>query len=158
MALIVCLTSPRYTDMAHQTSHFSSKGWVLIKYWAPVLLYCGFIVYLSSLSHPSSHFPSFLSELNDKLAHGVEYGILGVLIYRALHNTTRNIGNIYVAIICTVAFGMSDEMHQWFVPGRQADTWDLLADALGATVFIVTWVFMTKKYSFRQPLQDESIQ
>lgn len=147
--------------MTHQTSHLPSKWWVLIKYWAPVLLYGGFIVYLSSLSSPTSHLPSFLSELsklNDKLAHGVEYGILGVLIYRALHNTTRKIGNIYVAIICTVAFGMSDEMHQWFVPGRQADTWDLLADALGATIFIVTWVFMTKKYSFRQSLQDESVQ
>ena len=36
--------------------------------------------------------------------------------------------------LCAVVFGISDEIHQWFVPNRQADIWDLLADTLGATL------------------------
>jgi VanZ family protein len=153
-ALIARSRSPRNTYMAHQTSRLPLESWLLIKYWAPVLLYCGVIVYLSSLSYPSRHLPSFLFGLSDKLVHGVEYGILGILLYRAFHQTTSAIGSIIMSIICVVAFGISDEMHQWFVPNRQADLWDLLADTLGATLFILTWVFITKKYSLRQTLQD----
>jgi len=140
--------------MAYHKSRLPSESWLLIKYWAPVFLYCGIIVYLSSLSYPSRHLPSLLFGLSDKLVHGVEYGILGILLYRALHQTNRTIRSICLAIIWAVAFGISDEMHQWFVPNRQADLWDLLADTIGATLFILTWVFMTKKYSLRQPLQD----
>jgi len=140
--------------MIHQSSPPPSETWLLIKYWAPVLLYCGIIVYLSSLSYPSRQLPSFLFDLSDKLVHGVEYGILGILLYRAFHQTNRTTGSICLAIIFTVAFGISDEMHQWFVPNRQADTLDLLADTAGATLFILTWVFITKKYSLRQTIQD----
>jgi len=140
--------------MKHQTSRLLSESWLLIKYWAPVLLYCGIIVYLSSLSYPSRHLPSFLFGLSDKLVHGVEYGILGILLYRAFHQTTQTIGSICLAIIWAVAFGISDEMHQWFVPNRQADLWDLLADTLGATLFILTWVFITEKYHSRQIPQN----
>ena len=140
--------------MAHQTPRLPSEIWLLIKYWAPVFLYCGIIVYLSSQSHPSQHLPSFLFGMSDKLLHALEYGILGILLYRAFHQTTRATGSIILSIICVVVFGISDEMHQWFVPNRQAELWDLLADTIGATLFIFTWVFITKKYSLRQPLQD----
>lgn len=140
--------------MAHQTSCLPSERWLLIKIWAPVCLYCGLIVYLSSQSHPSQHLPSFLFGMSDKLLHALEYGILGILLYRAFHQTTRAIESIILSIICVVVFGISDEIHQWFVPNRQADIWDLLADTLGATFFILTWAFITKKYSLRQTLQD----
>jgi VanZ family protein len=92
--------------------------------------------------------------MSDKLLHALEYGILGILLYRALHQTTSAIGSIILSIMFVVIFGISDEIHQWFVPNRQADSWDLLADTLGATFFILTWAFMTKKYSLRQTLQD----
>jgi len=140
--------------MIPQPSRPPSESWILIKYWAPVLLYCGIIVYLSSQSHPSQHLPSFLFGMSDKLLHAMEYGILGILLYRAFHQTTRAVGSIILSIICVVIFGISDEIHQWFVPNRQADTWDLLADTLGATFFILTWAFITKKYSLRQTLQN----
>jgi VanZ family protein len=139
--------------MGHPTSCPPSKRWLLIKYWTPVFLYCGIIGYLSSQSYPSQYLPPFLFGLSDKLLHGVEYGILGILLYRAFHQTTGTIGSISLAVVCAVAFGISDEMHQWFVPNRQADIWDLFADTLGATLGIWTWVFITKKYSVRQNSQ-----
>src|SRR5210317_589335 len=102
--------------MIPQPSRPPSESWILIKCWAPVLLYCGIIVYLSSHSHPSQHLPSFLFGMSDKLLHAMEYGILGILLYRAFHQTTRAVGSIILSIICVVIFGISDEIHQWFVP------------------------------------------
>ena len=141
--------------MDHQPSHFQSKMWLFIKYWGPVLFYCSIIVYLSSQSYPSQHLPSFLYSMSDKLLHGLEYGVLGILLYRAFHQTTRTLGSIILAIICVVGFGISDEIHQWFVPNRQLDIWDLLADTLGASIFIVLWVFLTKKISIYQRMKSE---
>ncbi len=131
--------------MIHKTARHASKIWVFINYWAPVLLYCCLIVYLSSLSNPSQNFPSFFSDFSDKLVHGVEYGILGILLYRALRHTTQISQNIGVAIFCASAFGISDELHQWFVPHRHADIWDVIADTSGAAFFILIWALIMKK-------------
>lgn len=131
--------------MVHQTADQASKRWLFIQYWGPVLLYCGIIVYVSSLSYPSKNLPSFFSSLSDKLVHGVEYGILGILLYRALRHTTQISQSIGVAIFCAAAFGISDELHQLYVPHRHADIWDVIADTSGATFFILIWVFITKK-------------
>ncbi len=144
--------------MIHPTQDAPQKKWNLIKYWIPVILYCCLIVYLSAQSYPSQHIPSFLFGLSDKLVHGVEYGILGILLYQAFHQTTPTIGSITLAVICALIFGISDEIHQWFVPHRQADTLDLLADVVGATFFVFAWVFLTKQYaSYRQALHDTDI-
>ena len=132
--------------MLQSFSQPSSRIGLFLKYWGPVFLYCGIIFYLSSQSHPGRHFPSFLFGLSDKLVHAVEYGILGILLFRAFHYNTRTIASISLAIICALAFGLSDEFHQWFVPHRQADLWDVLADTLGATSFIGAWVFLKKKF------------
>lgn len=137
--------------MSHQAAQASSNKWLLIRNWIPVFLYCGIIVYLSSQSYPSRHLPSFLFGLSDKLVHGVEYGILGILLYRAFRLTTPTIYSISLAVICAMTFGISDEVHQWFVPHRQADMWDVVADALGATLFVFVWVFLFKKNQIFPP-------
>ena len=117
-----------------------------IRYWIPVILYCTMIFYISSQSYPSRHLPSIFMSLSDKLVHAVEYGILGILLYRAFHQTTPTNKSISLAVIGALAFGISDEFHQWFVPHRQADTWDVVADTLGASCFIFLWVFLTKRF------------
>ena len=38
------------------------------------------------------------------------------------------------AVLSAVLFGLTDEIHQSYVPSRTADGWDLLADALGAAM------------------------
>ncbi len=130
--------------MEKQHDNPSSKIQPFIRYWLPVILYCSLIVYLSSLSYPTRNLPSFFSELSDKLVHGIEYGILGILLFRAFQQKHQTIGSVRLAIVCALAFGISDELHQWFVPHRQADIWDVLADTLGATLFVFAWVFFTK--------------
>jgi VanZ family protein len=70
----------------------------------------------------------------DKLAHGIEYFIFGLLAIRAFAGASEvsRIGRIYVwAALVSLLYGLSDEFHQHFVPGRSADPYDLLADAAG---------------------------
>jgi VanZ family protein len=120
----------------------------------PVFIYGLVIVYLSSQSNPDRHLPSFLFGFSDKILHAFEYGILGILLYRAFRQTTGTFKSMGLAMICIVAFGISDEVHQWFVPKRQADFWDLVADTGGAALLILGWGFVTEKWRIRLPVRN----
>jgi VanZ family protein len=42
-----------------------------------------------------------------------------------------------VPLVFATLYAVTDEFHQWFVPGRHADVWDVAADAAGALVLQV---------------------
>ena len=110
---------------------------IFFQYWVPVVLYMFGIFYLSSLSSPEEHLPSFDLPLNDKILHGIEYTILGILCFRAFKNGGSALSPqraFWLTIITTALFAVTDEFHQSFVPMRQADPLDLVADILGSTV------------------------
>jgi VanZ family protein len=100
--------------------------------WLPAAAYMGFIWFLSSqpLTLPPAPIP-----FRDKIAHLIEYGILGALAVRAIVGSWPAIGlrrALLWGIVVTVSWGFLDELHQAFVPLRNADSLDLLADAIGA--------------------------
>jgi len=71
----------------------------------------------------------------DKLLHLVEYAILGYLVARAAKNSSslRLRANFRIfAVAFAVIYGLSDELHQYFVPGREVEILDVLADGAGA--------------------------
>lgn len=113
-------------------------------YWFPVIVYAGLIFYLSSLSHPEEYVPSVIVNLGDKIMHAAEYGVLGVLCYRAFRYAAGAWAArqaLALAILASIAYGFTDEFHQAFVPLRQFDGWDLLTDGLGASASAVGWQF-----------------
>lgn len=61
----------------------------------------------------------------DKIAHGIAYALLGFLL-------TRGLGNRGWGIAVAITYGMLDEFHQSFVPGRDAGAADWIADSVGA--------------------------
>jgi VanZ family protein len=132
------------TNQIHPHST-KSKPLIMLKYWGPVVLYALAIVYLSSQSYPAQQLPSFIFSVSDKFLHACEYGVLGILLYRAFKHTTPNARSMGLAIICVIAFGISDEVHQWFVPQREADILDVVADTFGAAFLILGWVLITEK-------------
>jgi VanZ family protein len=98
--------------------------------WAPVLAYMAGIFVVSGLPDPPV--PGDVPDVN---LHAVAYFGLMVLTTRAIagglwHGVT--IAAIVSAWIITVAYGMSDEWHQSFVPNRHAEWRDVGADAIGA--------------------------
>ncbi len=64
----------------------------------------------------------------DKLAHFAAWALLAVLLARGV----RGRGGLWAPLAMAVVYGLVDEVHQSFVPGREMSALDLLADALGA--------------------------
>jgi VanZ family protein len=92
-----------------------------------------FIFVLSSMSA----LPAPPGRFADKLAHVVLYAGLSTLVIRALTEAGALVVTARVAVVAAVVstlYGVSDELHQSFVPTRQADALDLIADAIGASV------------------------
>ena len=85
----------------------------------------------------SSMTSPFIPAGGDKSWHAVGYLGLAVVVVRGLAGgLPRRITwrTAVVAVLVSVLYGASDEVHQMFVPGRTAAWDDLLADAVGACV------------------------
>jgi VanZ family protein len=68
-----------------------------------------------------------------KLAHTAEYAVLGALLQRAT-------GRAGLAFALGVAYAVSDEIHQTFVPGRAGAPLDVAIDAVGVFLGVLLWV------------------
>lgn len=96
--------------------------------FTPPVVYSGVLWWFSSQ-------PRMLGpEVDDKLAHVLAYALLGALWTRAWWFTTRQSMNQVAAtsIALSAGYGVIDEVHQSFVPGRTASVADVLADGVGA--------------------------
>lgn len=103
--------------------------------WLPAAAYMAVIWLVSSLEAPT--FPTSSFPLRDKGVHAVEYGVLGFLLAHACLRTFRDRASIRVALFAMLAgvlWGVLDEIHQAFVPGRSADLLDLVADSVGVAI------------------------
>ncbi|MBF0121481.1 MAG: VanZ family protein [Desulfobacterales bacterium] len=99
-------------------------------YWIPVILYC-FLIYIQS-ANPS---PEIIPPVPyiDKLLHFIAYALLAVLFYRAYKELSFKIVSvILLSIMSSSLYGISDEIHQYFVPWRTADFWDAFSDFIGS--------------------------
>ncbi len=75
--------------------------------------------------------------LRDKALHLAEYGALGWLCAGAASRswpTAVGWRTFVLAVFVSTLWGLSDEIHQAFVPGRSSDLADLLADLIGSLV------------------------
>ena len=100
----------------------------------PALMYMGVIFVLSAQSRlPTA--PGLFGW--DKLQHIAAYAIMGVLLHRAASTSPIAPGGPFVqALVIGAAYGALDEYHQKFVPGRNMDFGDWLADMLGLLIGI----------------------
>lgn len=107
-----------------------------LRYWGPVCGYAGLIFYLSAQPHPEEHVP-FVTHFSDKVLHAVEYAVFGALCYRALCASGLDVWRqqaIPAAILLASLYGVSDEVHQAFVPFRDSNWLDWVADTVGAVI------------------------
>ena len=69
----------------------------------------------------------------DKLIHAAVYALLGAFLRVALGGTRLSRRSaILLAVAIATVYGVTDEVHQRFVPGRESSAADLVADAVGA--------------------------
>src|SRR3954451_18447893 len=111
--------------------------------WLPVVLWAGVIFTLSSI--PGTRLPAIDLPQSDKIVHALLYGVLGGLLCRALDRSrTRGKArsHLLLAIVIGTAYGVSDEIHQRWKPQRRADWRDVVADASGAALGVMSLVAM----------------
>jgi len=124
-----------------------------IYYWLPVIIYAGLIFYFSSLSQPlPSGIPSF--NYMDLLLHASEYFVLSALLLRAfLYSAAKR--PYMVSIIVSALYGISDEIHQLFVPGRVFAASDMLANAFGASLVLLYFLIRKHTKSYKTKAATE---
>ena len=106
----------------------------------PLILIMGTIFFLSHRPGDSFNLPD-ITDL-DKLLHCIAYGVLAATALFALEPHFRRsrpwASSLLVVGFCLL-YGISDEFHQSFVPGRMPSIWDIVADVTGALLCVSLW-------------------
>lgn len=77
--------------------------------------------------------------------HFLEYAVLGALVLFALARSREGTGIALIALLLCSLYGVSDEFHQSFVPGRMPDPMDWMVDTIGASVGISASLLWRKR-------------
>lgn len=123
--------------------------------WVLVIAWMGLIFYLSSRSDLPT--PNGLSaEVEAILGHLTMYAVLAALVANALADSgISSVRRLIYAFVFAVLYGVSDELHQSFVPGRNPDIFDLMVDGVGACLGLIAWLLLQnwrnpKRFSLKQ--------
>ena len=100
------------------------------------------------LSHqPTLDTPDLFSG-QDKLFHALAYGVLGFLLLGSRAPEPDGFTELQIrsSILIASLYGISDEFHQYFIPGRSTDVWDWVADTLGAVIAVSLLAWLSRKW------------
>jgi VanZ family protein len=109
------------------------------------------IFYVSSLQQPP--LPPGIS---DKPAHAFGYFGFGLFIARALAGGLPpriTLRQAIVGLVFASFYGVTDEVHQRFVPGRSAEVFDWVSDAIGSAVSLFgcwAWSILSRQAAGRR--------
>jgi VanZ family protein len=118
-----------------------NKMLIKIERYLPLVLMCIFIFIQSSRKAVVVSYDGNTNFLAHKLAHVIVYILLFLASVRALKDFKR-------ALVFTILYGISDEVHQMFVQTRTASFRDVIIDSCSA---FVTY-FLVTKYLKKLPL------
>jgi VanZ family protein len=101
--------------------------------WTIVMIYAAGIFAASSTPQPFGvqELPPFV----DKVIHAAVFGGFSLTVWMALRYSAPRVSTVrlsLLAVLIATLYGLSDEIHQSFVPGRTMDGLDVVADAIGA--------------------------
>jgi VanZ family protein len=102
-----------------------------LRLWLPVVLWAALIFTFSSIPDLGTGLGGWDTVLR-KLAHTVEYAVLGALLLRA-------VANVPLAVALGTLYAVTDEIHQAFVPGRLGSPVDVAIDAVGVLCGVALW-------------------
>jgi VanZ family protein len=105
------------------------------------------------LSHqPDIPLPQTVS-FQDKILHLIAYGVLAATVLWAIHPVRSPAACFGVVVFCLL-YGISDEFHQSFIPGRSPSIYDVYADVLGAVLVVAG--HLLSKSGFMKKITDPS--
>ncbi len=106
----------------------------------------GIIFFLSNQPGDSLDLPD-IPDL-DKGLHCIVYGVLALSALFAVPEYKYQANPFWVSLLVVLfclLYGISDEFHQSFIPGRFPSVLDLLADTIGAVVVVLVWFRMKNR-------------
>jgi VanZ family protein len=115
----------------------------LVIYWAALLV---------GTSIPIQSIPSIF-EFGDKLEHLSAYAGLSILLNLAMvfQNKSEEVKvkhNLY-SFFAAAGYGILDELHQIFIPGRSCELLDYIADLIGITLGLIILSVIMKIENYR---------
>jgi len=141
-----------------------------ISCWIPVFLWSFQIFALSSMPNPADILPNALIRvlwrttifeqrlffLLGPVGHLINFCVLAFLLLRAL-TWQKPVYRYHItfAFILTFLYGLSDEIHQLFVPSRAFQLRDVLVNSLGAVIGLTAYNWYDKikvRRSQKEPL------
>ncbi|MGZ3693515.1 MAG: VanZ family protein [Bdellovibrionota bacterium] len=125
-----------------------SKTWFRAISWLLVAAYMGLIFWLSSLSVLPVAMPF---PYEDKFVHTAAYAILGFLAANAFSQGSHK-RRFWLAFVLASLYGITDEAHQYFVPGRDCSIWDWCADVTGA--WLGAYLYLKSEPAWRKGPSD----
>ncbi len=106
-----------------------------IQFQLPAIAWCFFIFIASSI--PMAKLPP-LENYSDKFVHAGVFSVLAWLMHVALFHQGNQFIRRYallITILFVLFYGISDEFHQLFTPGRSTDPYDVMADTIGGLLY-----------------------
>lgn len=97
--------------------------------------------------------PDYGLTIEDKIAHVIAYLIFGMSVMYSLQNLYPgfNYSRLKILVlIIGILYGASDEIHQYFVPGRSCDALDLISDSIGVYLSILMYPMFKKLVSAKR--------
>ena len=116
--------------------------------YVPLIIY--WILLFTATSLPAAHVPSF--DVSDKIKHFSAFFGLSVLLSLTLlyQSKVQLFKNYFLAGALSISslYGLLDEVHQSFVPGRNSEFLDWVADSLGAAAGVLIVYYLLKKFKY----------
>ena len=103
----------------------------LFRVWGPAAALMAAFFVVSAMPGP----PRLPGAVSDVTAHFLAYGLLGAAMLRGVTGAEwarTSLRGALLAAALGAAYGLTDELHQAFVPGRSPELRDAAADALGS--------------------------
>jgi len=125
------------TDDQQRASMARAVG--LARFWLPVAAWMLLIFIVSG--RPDQNGGLSVGVVIPKLAHVVEYAVLGFLLARAARVEDEPLGSWRSALVILAIglYAVSDEVHQAFVPSREARVTDVIIDLVGGLMGVIAW-------------------
>ena len=113
-----------------------------------LLLALALMALLFYLSHQPSLETPMLFSGQDKVLHAAVYALLGLLLLAAQPRQAQGYSWQQVGISALIAslYGLSDEIHQYFIPGRSSEVLDWVADTVGALIAASLLAWLSRKW------------
>ncbi len=116
--------------------------------YVPLIVY--WLLLLIGTSLPTDDLPSVA--ISDKFKHFGAFFGLSILLALTLHYQNKFLllkkYFLAAALIITSFYGLLDEIHQSFIPGRYNEFLDWVADSLGAIAGILLVFYVMKKFNY----------